>query len=188
MATVEGHGLARQERGDDFGGLGQALLAHCRRVENHPHGRVLGEAVPGAETDLEPAATQAVEGGQLLGQGHRMVQVVVEHQRAESDARGRDRGGGQRDERRALAPDVVTHLEDVEAGVLGRLGRAHHFERVVAVRLKAEAKATHLGDPTECIGPRHGPARGAGPWRIAKGPRSIPRTLFCGSAPRRHGR
>ena len=129
VRPVEGHRPAVEEGADDLDRLAEAFLAHSRRVERPPHGPVLREAVAGPETHLEASSTQMVERRQLLGQRHGVVQVVVEHQGAETDPFGAHCRRRQGDERRRLPPHVVTDLEHVEAGLLRQRRRAARRRR-----------------------------------------------------------
>ena len=85
VAPVKRDAIAVEQGAQDLHRLAQARLAYCRRVERPAHGGVLREAVPGSEAHLQSAAAQVVERRQLLGQGHGMVKVVVEHQCAQAD-------------------------------------------------------------------------------------------------------
>ena len=53
-----------------------------RRVEREPDLVVLGPVPAGADGDLEPAAAQDVERGEVLGEDGRVAQVVVEDEGA----------------------------------------------------------------------------------------------------------
>ena len=123
------------------------------------HGGVLGEAVPRPETHLQPPVAQLVERRHLLGQRHRVMQVVVEDQRAETDPLRGDRCRGEADQRGRLGPDVVADLEDVEAGILGGARRADDLLRRRRGGLEPEAEGPHPADDTER---RRGHGRSAG--------------------------
>jgi hypothetical protein len=74
------------------------------------------------DAHFQATLAQMVEGYKFLGQEGRMTQVIVEHQRAESDTRRSRRCCCEGNERRRLHSDVVTHLEDVESGDLSSSG------------------------------------------------------------------
>jgi hypothetical protein len=99
--------------------------------------------VASADADLEAAAAQVVQAGQFPRQVDRVVEVVVEHQRADAQA---CRAVGHRHERRERRPalqDVVPGREDVEAGVLGRLGLRAQLLGRARPDLQPEAEAAH---------------------------------------------
>ena len=77
---------------------------------------------PGAEADLEPAAGEHVDGGQLLGQHDRVLVVVVEHERADLQRGGGVGRGHQRRHGRELVAEVVGHEERGVPEVLGLAG------------------------------------------------------------------
>ena len=72
------------------------------RIPGESYGRpsavVVGGHPAGAETELEPAAGQHVEGGGLLGDHRRMLVVVAEHEHPDA----------QRDSVAAAANDSAT--------------------------------------------------------------------------------
>ena len=96
---------------------------------------VLGGDPAGAEADLHAAVGEQVEGGQLLGQHDRLVEVDVEDAAADAQRGGRRRGGGHRGDRghvdrpvarglgdRARAEVVVGREQRAVAEVLGAAG------------------------------------------------------------------
>jgi hypothetical protein len=132
----------------DLDRLGQPGLAHRRRVERDAGRLVLGEPVAGPDAELDPPAGDPVERRQLAGQVHRVVEVVVEHQRAHPQPLGRLGGGLEDGQRRPLAGHhVVPHAEDVEAGGLGvareaaQLAGRRHTRR----QLEPESERCHAG-------------------------------------------
>jgi microsomal epoxide hydrolase len=79
------------------------------RVDVHDLVLLIGPA--DAETRYEPAAGQQVDGGQLLGQGHRPVQPGDQDAAPHHRPGGPGRGGGQRLERGQRAAVGVRHLQ-----------------------------------------------------------------------------
>ncbi len=87
---------------------GQALP---RRRHVHADRRVLGLVPPGADADVEPAAADAVEGGERLGEHGGGAERLAEHERAEARARH---------DRAASAASVDDRIEARRAGRAGR--------------------------------------------------------------------
>ena len=92
---------------------------------------------------IEPTPRQHVDGGQLLGEHHRVLEVVVEHEGTDLELGG---GVGRRHQRRhrpQLVAEVVGHEERVVAQVLrlpGEVGPGGTGRRVG--QLDAEAERT----------------------------------------------
>ena len=122
---------------------------------------------PAPRPTSTPPAAQLVERRHLLGQRHRVVQVVVEHQGAETDPLRGDRRRGEADEGGRLGPDVVADLEDVEAGVLrGTRAAADDVRGAVDVDWKPKRKGRtgrrYRGGRAVTVGQRGLPPSAAG--------------------------
>jgi hypothetical protein len=81
----------------------------------------LGERPP-ADDQVDPAAGDEVEGGELLEHPHRVGGAEHVDRAAQPDARGAGRRGGQDDRRRrvvVLRPVVLADAEGVEAHLVG---------------------------------------------------------------------
>ena len=72
-----------------------------------PGREVLGPVPAGPDSDLEPPLAEQVKGRQLLCQDHRMAEVVVQDERADTQACGRRGHGGKRGDGTECDPQVV---------------------------------------------------------------------------------
>ena len=88
-----------EHRGEDVDGLAHAGQPDARRRELHADGGVLGLVPAGADADVDPAAGDAVERGERLGEHRRRPQRLAEHERAEPDVVQLARERGERDDR-----------------------------------------------------------------------------------------
>src|SRR5215218_3582581 len=131
IAAVERERPSTEQPADDVDGLGQAGEPLTGRRERQPDGLVLGGIPAGAETDVEPAIADAVEGGEGLGEHRRWPQRLARDQRAET---GTGDGASQRGQGDEGLVDAVglgcpAVLGDVEEQVV------RQPERVEAERL-----------------------------------------------------
>ena len=83
---------------------------------------VVGVHPSRAEPELESTARQHIERGRFLGQHDRMLVVVVVHQRADAQLRGRVGCGHQGGYGRQLIAEVIGHEQRREAEVFRLLG------------------------------------------------------------------
>ena len=116
-----------------------------RWAERDGHGLVLVDGVPGPQAELQATVGQEVDRGRLAGQQHRVVEPVVEHQRADSQ-----RGGdvGRVDERGegVGGAEVVGRLAGREAEALGLAGQVVPGGPVlVGQGLQGEAEGSQRG-------------------------------------------
>ena len=95
----------------------------------------------GAHAELEATVAQHVERRRLLGQHHRVLVVVVEHQARHPELRGGGGGDGHGRHRRQLVVEVVGHEQAGEALVLETAGQVPP--------LGAGTGAGHLGTEAE---------------------------------------
>ena len=123
VTAVVSNVFAVKELPQNLDGFGQPRLAHPWRVEAMSDGLVLGEGVPGADSDFQPSTAKNVESRQLLGKKDGVAQVVVDNQWTDADSSGGERRSGERSEQARLGANVVTDLDDVKALLLGRLRR-----------------------------------------------------------------
>jgi hypothetical protein len=117
VLAVEGDFLAVQEPAEELHGFHQTSLAHARWIEALAGGGVLRKGVASADADLEATVAKVVDAGELPRQVDGIVEVVVQHQGADLQARG---AVGHRDQWRQRSPaieDVVPRVDHVEAGV-----------------------------------------------------------------------
>ena len=92
VAAVDGDVAAGPVGAQESDHLAQPLDAHARPVHRDAESFVLGRHPPGAEAGLHSTLGEQIEGGELLGEHDRMVEVDVEH--AAADAQRRRRRGG----------------------------------------------------------------------------------------------
>ena len=150
MLARERQAFLGEEAAHDLHRLGQSLQARARRIECQARLEVVGLEPAGAEAKLQAPAGQRVDRRRFFGQRGRMAEVIVEHDRAESDARS-DRGRGhQRGQRRELFAEVVGHDQRVEAEVFGTAGevlplaqRAPKIHHAEAERAQADSVQMH---------------------------------------------
>lgn len=169
-----GDRLAVEQCTQYLDGFAETLLAQRGWVERLAHGGVLGETVAGSDAHLEPSSAHVVERGQFLRQRHGVSQVVVEHQGADADPFGAQRCPCEGDEGRRFDPDMVTDLEDVEAGLLGRAGITDDLLGCRGRGLQAETEWPHRVDDTgrrraACLRRRRAPEWGE-VWRVRRRP------------------
>ena len=81
-----GHRLAGQQPSHETDRLDEAVDPDPGGVERQADLVVLRLHVAGAHAELEATAGERVEGGDLAGEPGRVVEVVVEHERAEAQA------------------------------------------------------------------------------------------------------
>lgn len=128
---MEVDGLAGEGRLENGNALGQTGDAHARPVVVHAHLLVVGEHPARPDTELEAAATELVEGGDLLGENTRMAIVVGQHQRLELEGSGDAGGRGQGEKRSELVTEMVGDGERVVPEVFGPVGGVEEVGRVV---------------------------------------------------------
>jgi hypothetical protein len=107
-----------------IGGWGafEAVDPLAGRVHRDARLVVVARHPAGADAQLEPAGREDVQRGHLLGRHHRVLVVVVQHQRPDPQlARGVGRGG-QRRAGRQLIPEVVGDEQGRVAEILGLAG------------------------------------------------------------------
>ena len=132
-ASVEVDGAFAQERADDRERLLEAVDAVVVRVAV---GAELGLVPARAEAEDEPAATQLVDRGGLLGEQRRVVEVGAGDERPELDPRRRGGDRGQQRPRlpRAASRPILPAIEEVLADPDGIepevLDRAGHVEEL----------------------------------------------------------
>ncbi len=143
VRSVVGHGLSFEQPEEDLDGLREPSLADRRRVECPADGLILGEAVPGSDPDLKTAPAQMVEAGELLGEVHRMVEVVVQDKGRDADSARAVGNRHQRSERRPAVSDVIPGVHDVEAGLLRRPGLHTQIVGGTLRNLETKAKRPH---------------------------------------------
>ena len=78
--------------------------------------------MPGTHPHLEPTTAQMVDAGQFPRQVNWMVEIIVQYQRTDPQARCPAGDRRQRRQRRPAIHDVVPSVDDVEAGGLGGSG------------------------------------------------------------------
>ena len=170
VRTAKGHLLAIEQLAHDLDGLGKTRLAHGGWIERLADGGVLGEGVAGADADLEPPASELVNAGQLARQMHRVVEVVVQHQRADPEP-GRAIGGGQQGcEWGPAVHNVVPGVEDIEASGLGAPRQIAQLIGRDLSDLETESKRTHrLTVARRVRSPQNGQASGGHGQRRMEG-------------------
>jgi hypothetical protein len=104
IPAVERERTSAEQSADDVDRLGQAGEPLAGRRERQADGFVLGLVPSGAEPDVEPAAADAIERGQRLGEHGRRPQRLTRHERAEA---GPGHGAGQRGQRDERLVDAV---------------------------------------------------------------------------------
>jgi hypothetical protein len=108
---------------DDGEGLFKPVYALPRGLKRNASRRILGLVPPCSHAELKPAAREVVEARRLVGDDHRVPEVVGQHQRAHVQAcshSGRGRQGAKRSELLAVGTrrEVVAHEEHVDPAVL----------------------------------------------------------------------
>jgi excisionase family DNA binding protein len=135
--------FAVEQTAEDLDRLGEATLAQRRRIEADPCRLVFGEGVARPYSHLEAAAREAIQGGEALGQEPGMMEIVVQHERAEPDPfrpRGSEREGLERGQ---VSTEVIEGAHHVEACLLDRLHLPAELLRAVGPDLIAEAERSH---------------------------------------------
>ncbi len=144
VLAVEGDFLAVQEPAEDLHCFRQTRLAHARWIEALAGGGVLRKGVAGADADLEATVAKVVDAGQFPRQVDGIVEVVIQHQGANAQARGAVGHRDQRRQRRPAIEDVVPGVDHVEAGVFdGPRKGAQAIGRDIP-DLEAKAERVHL--------------------------------------------
>ena len=144
-----GDRLAVEQCAQYLDGFAETLLAQRGWVERLSHGGVLGETVAGSDAYLEPSSAH-----------------VVEDQGADPDPFCAQRCPCEGDEGRRFDPDMVTDLEDVEAGLLGHAGITDDLLGCRGRGLQAETEWPHRVDDTgrrraPCLRRRRAPEWGS---------------------------
>ena len=143
-AAGVGHRFAVEQRTQQLDRLRHSGLANRRRIERQPDRPVFRERMACADTELDATAAEVVNRRDLPSELHRMVKVVVEHERTDAYPRGRFGHRAEERERRPRAAHVIGRVHDVEAG---RFGAAHFGPHRVGVfgsrDLISEAKCRH---------------------------------------------
>ncbi len=105
--TREGAGSRRPELLHHRDALFHAVDPDARRVLDDAGLLVVGGHPSRAESELDPALGDEVEGGDLLCEHHRVAVVVAEDERADPERRRRLGGDRERDQRAELILEVV---------------------------------------------------------------------------------
>ena len=111
VAAREAERPVGEQPAEDGDRLGHPLDAHAGRVELQADRLVLGFVPAGPDPDVEPAVTDDIERREILGDDGWVAQVVVQHERADAEPFGRDRGGSEHRDRRKLRLQVVVDAE-----------------------------------------------------------------------------
>jgi hypothetical protein len=140
VVTLEGDVLPVEEGTDELRRLAETLFADPRRVERKADGSVFRPRVTGTEAHLEPAPAEVIEGGQFLSEHDRMSQIVVQYESANVNCARRFRNSCEHSERSGMTTDVVSDLEDVEAGGFRLSGSVDQLSRLVERGLVSESE------------------------------------------------
>ena len=119
MLARERHRLAGEQALDDGDGFGQPVDAGTAGSKGMPACSYSRAHVARADAKLEAAIGEQVHGGGLARDERRMAEVVVEHQRADAQARGRLRRRDERHQRREEGGEVVRQEQGGVAELLG---------------------------------------------------------------------
>ncbi len=133
------------QRLHDSEALGQPVHADSRFVELDPGLLVITPEPARSKTHLDPPFGRQAERGDLLGQDHRVAEVVVQHAGPHVEGGGRFGGHGHGYERPELGVKVVRNVQGRVTEILGRAGLvppSRHGWRDRGVH--AESKREHL--------------------------------------------
>jgi hypothetical protein len=110
------HGFTIEKPTEDLDRLGEPGFADRWWIELLTDGLVLAEGVARSDPDLQAASAQVVQAGELSGQMDRVVKVIVQNKRTDTESRRALGDSHQRYERRPPINHVIPAVHHVETG------------------------------------------------------------------------
>ena len=139
--ALERRRVGVQQAAQHLEGLTEATHPRPRLVDRQPHGVVLGLRVPGPEAEHEATAGHRVDRRGRAGEQHRVVQLVVQHERTDPHRR-RGRCGGHHRHERIDGAEVVVGVQLLVAEGSGLLGVPGDRRRVARGRASGGRSGT----------------------------------------------
>ena len=96
MLAVVRHDILGEEGFHNADGLDDTLVTHTRRIQRDAALLIVFRPRARPDAQLEPAITEQVERCGFLRQDGRMTEIVVEHERSETQRSGRLGGNTER--------------------------------------------------------------------------------------------